>query len=143
MDEAGEYFQKAIDVSKSSYAPSLFGLSMILYRRGEYAQAETLIRQGLSASPNSAAGKYCLGLLQCASGRIADAQRSTLDAMPRSNARRGIPLAHIHEHHDDPYGLLAEVQIYVKLFPHGELQDDVVALRERAQQNLRLSVSSN
>ena len=81
MDEAGEYFQKAIDASKSSYAPSLFGLSMILYRRGDYAQSEALIRQGLLLAPNSAAGKYCLGLVQYSAGRTADAQRSALDAI--------------------------------------------------------------
>lgn len=138
MDKASEYFQKALDASKSSYAPSLFGLSMVLYRRGDYAQSEALIRQGLLLAPNSAAGKYCLGLVQYSSGRIADAQRSALDAI-RLNPNFSdihLLLAHIYQRLHNPDGVLAEVDSYLARAPHGSLESDALALRHHAQQDL-------
>jgi tetratricopeptide (TPR) repeat protein len=141
LDEASQYFQKSIDASKSSYAPSLFGLSMILYRRGEYAQAEVLIRQGLSQAPNSAAGKYCLGLVQYSAGRTADAQRSALDAI-RLNPNFcdiHLLLAHIYQRLHDPDAVLAEVDSYLARAPHGNLEFDALTLRQRAQQDLAIA----
>ena len=138
LDEAGQYFQKAVDASKSSYAPSLFGLSMILYRRGEFVQAEVLIRQGLSLSPNSAAGKYCLGLVQYSLGRTADAQQSALEAIHLDPHLCDIHLllAHIYQRLHDPNGVLAEVNSYLARSPHGNLESDALALRQHAQQDL-------
>jgi tetratricopeptide (TPR) repeat protein len=138
LDAAGEYFQKAIDASKSSYAPSFFGLSMIFYRRGEYAQAEALIRQGLSLAPDSAAGKYCLGLVQYSSGRTTEAQRSALDAIHLNPHLYDIHLllAHIYQRLQNPTGVLAEVDTYLAGAPHGNLASDALALRQRARQDL-------
>lgn len=138
MDEAGKYFQKAIDTSKSSYAPSLFGLSMVLYRQRDYAQAETLIRQGLSLLPNSAVGKYCLGLVQYSTGRIAEAQRSAQDALRLDPHRCDVHLllAHIYQRQHNPNAVLAEVDAYLTLAPDGNLRYDAVALRQRAQQDI-------
>jgi tetratricopeptide (TPR) repeat protein len=138
LDQAGQNFQKAIDASKSSYAPSLFGLSMILYRRGEYAQAEALIRQGLSLTPNSAPGKYCLSLVQYSSGHFAEAQRNALDAI-RLNPNLSdihVLLAHIYQRLHDPNAVLAEVDSYLARAPHGNLEFDALDLRQRAHQEL-------
>lgn len=138
VDKAGEYFQKAIDASKSSYAPALFGLSIVLYRHGEYAQAEFLIRQGLTLNPDSAAGKYCLGLVQYSAGRIADAQRSALDAVRLDPHLCDIHLllAHIYQRLHDPSDVLIEADAYLAHAPHGNLESDALALRQRAQQDL-------
>jgi tetratricopeptide (TPR) repeat protein len=146
LDDAAANFQKSIDLTNGRFAPSLFGLAMILYRRSEFVQAESLIDRGLVAAPGSAVGKYCLGLVQFSAGQLAQSQRSALDALrlDPTLAESHVLLAHIDERHNDPYGVLAEVQLYLKLFPHGDLQEDALALRDRAQHHLaRLSVSLN
>lgn len=119
---------------------------MMLYRRSEFAQAESLIDRGLVAAPGSAIGKYCLGLVQFSLGQLAQSERSALDALrlDPTLAESQVLLAHTHEPRNDPYGVLAEVQLYLKLFPHGDLLEDALAVRDRAQQDLaRFSVSLN
>ena len=146
LDDAAVNFQKSIDLTNGRFAPSLFGLAMILYRRSEFGQAESLIDRGLVAAPASAIGKYCLGLVQFSRSQLSQAQRSGLDALrlDPTLAEAHILLAHVDERRNDPYAVLAEVRIYLKLFPHGELQEDAIALRDRAQQALtQLSVSFN
>jgi len=57
VEDAIREFQKSIELSKNSAAPPLFGLSMILYQRGEFVQAEALAQRGLLVAPSSPIGK--------------------------------------------------------------------------------------
>lgn len=138
IDSSAQAFQKAIDLTNGAFAPSLFGLSMIHYRRAEFLQAESLIRQGLFVEPASAVGKYCLGLVQYSLGRIADAQHSTLEALALDPGETDayVLLAHIHDRQHDPSAVLADIQNYLRLDPHGALQSDALDLLHRAQQIL-------
>jgi len=138
FDAAEENFQKSIDVSKGAFAPSMFGLSMILYRRNDLRHAQALIERGLLLAPGSGLGKYCLGLIQFSLGRLSDAERSALDALRLDAAQTDayLLLAHIHESVKNPEAVIANVQSYLKLSPNHDLQDDAQRLLQRAQHEL-------
>ena len=138
LDAAALDFRKSIDLSNSTFAPSLFGLSMILYQHSRFPEAESLVRTGLYVNSGSAIGKYCLGLVQYSLGRISEALQSALDALGRDPAFADarVLLARIHERQHNPSAVIADVQAYFKLDPRGPLQDEARKLLERAQQNL-------
>ena len=146
LDAAMESFQKSIDLTGGGFAPSLFALSMILYRRADYPQAESLIRRGLVVAPDSAVGKYCLGLVQFSLGRVSEAERSALEALqldPRQ-ADALVLLAWVHERQHNPSAVVTDAQAYLKRDPHGAFHDDAIDLLHRAQQDIsRLSASLN
>jgi tetratricopeptide (TPR) repeat protein len=124
LDAAAQNFQKAIDLSKRSFAPSFFGLSVILYNRSQFAEAERAAQQGLVVEPGSALGQV---------GHSADALR-----INPGLAEAHFLLAHIHErlHHAD--AVITDVDAYFKNTLHDDvsIRTDALALRERAQQDL-------
>jgi len=138
VDAAEENFQKSIDLSKGNFAPSMFGLSMILYRRAEFVQAESLVQRAMLVAPGSGLGKYCLGLIQYSLGRVAEAERTALSAiqLDASETDAYVLLAHVHERLHNPSAVIADVQKYLKLSPNHDLQSDALALLQRAQQNI-------
>jgi tetratricopeptide (TPR) repeat protein len=136
FDAAEEYFQKSIDLSKGSFAPSLFGLAMILYRRADLRHAQDLVERGLLITPGSGLGKYCLGLVQFSLGKLNDAERNALDALRLDAAQTDayLLLAHIHERMQNPEAVIANVRSYFKLSPNRDLQADAERLLQHAQQ---------
>jgi tetratricopeptide (TPR) repeat protein len=146
LDAASQEFQKSIDLTNGGFAPSLFGLSMILYQRADFLKAESLIRRGLLVAPASGVGEYCLGLVQFSLGRVSDAERSALEALELDPAEADahVLLAWIHERQHNPSAVLSDAQAYLKLDPNGALHVDALNLLHRAQQDLlRLSASLN
>jgi tetratricopeptide (TPR) repeat protein len=137
-DAAAADFQKSIDLTNGNFAPSMFALSMILYQRSQFAQAETLIRNALLLAPASGVGKYCLGLVQYALGRLPEADLSAHEALALdpTEADAHVLLARIHTRQHNPSAALAEAQAYLKLEPHGPLQPYALSLLQRAQQDL-------
>jgi tetratricopeptide (TPR) repeat protein len=134
-DAAIENFQKAIDLSKGDFAPSLFALAMILYQRADFQEAERVIQRGLCVSPGSAVGKYCLGMVLFSIGRLAEARRSALEALRLDPAEidAHVLLAHIQEHLHNPDGVIAEARTYLRLSPKGDLEGDAERLLVRAE----------
>ena len=141
VEDAEQEFQKSIELSKGSYAPSLFGLSMILYQRAEFQQAESLIQRGLLVAPSSPVGKYCLGLVQFSLAQIPEAERSALDSVRLDPAQADgdvyLLLARIHERQNDSKAVVADVHTYFRFTRRRTLQADAQTLLERAEQNLR------
>jgi tetratricopeptide (TPR) repeat protein len=137
LDQAAADFQKSIDITKGAFAPSLFGLSMILYRRSEFLDAKLLAERGLDADPTSAVGKYCLGLIQFSLGHLPEAERSALDAIARGGQIDAyLLLAQIHERTNNPAAVLSDVQSYLKLAPSGTLRPEALTLLHHAQLQL-------
>ena len=135
LDDAAQNFEKAIELSKGSFAPSFFSLGMIFYDRAEFVEAQRVMEQGLLADRGSAIGKYCLSLTQYALGRTTDAQRSAIEALRAdpSAADTYLLLAHIHERMQDPGAVVADVEAYFKYTCNDDLRADALGLRERAQ----------
>jgi tetratricopeptide (TPR) repeat protein len=137
LDQAAADFQKSIDLTKGAFAPSLFGLSMILYKRAEFLDAKLLAERGLDADPTSAVGKYCLGLIQFSLGHLPEAERSALDAIARGGQIDAyLLLAQIHARAGNPLAVLTDVQTYLTLAPAGALRPEALSLLESAQLEL-------
>lgn len=137
LDQAAADFQKSIDLTKGAFAPSLFGLSMILYKRAEFFDAKLLAERGLDADPSSAVGKYCLGLIQFSLGHLAEAERSALDAITSGGQIDAyLLLAQIHARAGNPSAVLSDVQTYLKLAPEGALRPEALSLLHRTQLQL-------
>jgi tetratricopeptide (TPR) repeat protein len=137
LDAAEQNFQKSIDLTNGGFAPSLFGLSMVLYRRSDYRHAESLIQRGLLMAPASAVGNYCLGLVQFSLGHISDSERSAMNALKLDpdEADAHLLLAHIHERQHNPFAMLTDAQAYLKIDPNGALHAEALDLLHRAQQD--------
>jgi tetratricopeptide (TPR) repeat protein len=138
LDAAAQNFQKAIDLTGGTSAPSMFGLAVILYRESEFANAEKLIREGLLLQPGSAPGKYCLGLVQFSVGRVNDAEQSAAEALALDPGETDayVLLARIHEAKRNATAELADAQNYLRLSPNGALRPAAVELVQRARQAL-------
>jgi tetratricopeptide (TPR) repeat protein len=146
LDAAAQNFQKSVDLTNGGFSPSLFGLSMVLYQRSDFHQAESLIRRGLLVAPASGVGYYCIGLVQFSLGRISDAERSAMEALKLDpdEADAHVLLARIHERQHNPSAVLTDAQAYLKLDPNGALHADALDLLHRAQQDIsRVSASLN
>lgn len=128
-------FQKAIDLSNAGFAPSLYGLAMLLYRNKDRGAAELLVQRALVLEP-SAAGKYCLGTIQFALGRISEAERRTHEAIDLDPGLGDsyFLLARIHEAQQNPSATIDDVRTYFHLSPNGSMKADALALLHRAQQ---------
>jgi tetratricopeptide (TPR) repeat protein len=134
IDDAAKYFQKAIDLSNASHVPSLYGLAMIHYRNNEFAQAEPLLQRAMVLQP-SVAGKYCLGSIQFALGRPAEAERSAREAL-QLNPDMADPyflLARIHESQKNPTATIDDIRNYLRLAPNGAMKPEALAILSRAQ----------
>jgi tetratricopeptide (TPR) repeat protein len=134
-DAAAQNFQKSIDLAGSAYAPSLYGLAMVLYSQAQFAQAEPLAVRAFALEP-SAAGKVGLGVVQLAIGHLSDAERSAYDAIQLNPA---LPdayflLAKIHDSQHLPSAVVVDLQMFLKLAPHDSLSAAAKALLSRAQQ---------
>ena len=131
-------FQKSIELSNGGYAPSQFALAMVLCEKKEFREAERLIQNGLAMEPGSAIGKYFLAVVQFALNRTPEAEKSAQDALWRNanQAEAYILLAKIHERNHDPYAVMAEVAAYLKLDPHGPLENEASKLLQRARQEI-------
>jgi len=133
---AEEDFQKSIDLTKGGYAPSLFALAMILCERQDFHQAERLIENGLVDDPGSSMGEYFLGLVQFAQNRNGEAEKNARAALWRNpnQADAHLLLAKIYEGSHNPHEVIAEASTYLKLNPHGPLEEQARQLIQRAQQ---------
>jgi tetratricopeptide (TPR) repeat protein len=102
--EAGQAFQKTIDLTGGGYAPADFLMGLILCQMRQFRQAEVVIQKGLELEPGSALGKVFLGWTQFALNRPAEAERSAQQALFR---KADLPeayylLAQIHHAHITP-----------------------------------------
>ena len=142
---AEEDFQKSIDLTNGGYAPSEFAMAIILCQRQQFQQAARLIQNGLAMDPGSALGKYFLGLVQFALDQPAEAEKSAHEALWRcaNQADAHILLAKILEASHNPRAAIAEVAAYLKLDPHGPLENEATQLRNRAQHDLDRQPAAN
>jgi len=140
-DAAGENFQKSINLTGGRFAPSMFGLAAVLYRQSDFRGAERLVREGLLLQPNSATGKYCLGLVQYSMGRIAEAERSAQEALALDpdETEAYVLLGWVHDVAHNPAAELKDAQTYLKLAPNGAQKANALEQVRRAQQALALT----
>jgi tetratricopeptide (TPR) repeat protein len=141
FDAAEEDFQRSINLTGGKFAPSIFGLAMVLYCQADFPGAERLIREGLLLQPGSATGKYGMGLVQFSMGRIAEAERNAQEALALdpSESDAYVLLGWVHEKAHNHAAELKDAQTYLKQAPNGTLRADALEQVRRAQQALALA----
>jgi tetratricopeptide (TPR) repeat protein len=120
--EAEQAFQKAIDLTKGSFAPPQFGLGAILCQKADFAQAEMLLHRAVDLDPGSAVGKYYLAWAQFGLNRLIEAERTLQQAVLRSAnfPQAYLLLARIHQRQHNLPGALADLESYLKIEPRKE-----------------------
>src|SRR5260370_14224926 len=80
-EEAAQAFQQAIDLSGGHYAWAQFALGLLLCRRGEYAEANTIIREGLARDGRQATGHLFFTVALFHLNRLEEAEKSAREAL--------------------------------------------------------------
>jgi tetratricopeptide (TPR) repeat protein len=134
-EEAAQAFQKAIDLSGGHYAWAQFALGLLLCRRGEYAEAETVIRQGLDKDGGSATGHLLLSLALFRLSRLEEAEKSAQEALwwKPGFALAYLVLADVHGQRGEYARQLQNLDAYLKLEPNGPASKQVREFREVVQ----------
>src|SRR6266849_6136310 len=131
-EEAAQAFHKAIDLSAGHYARAQFTLGWLLCRRGEYTEAETVIRKGLDVDGSPAAGHFFLSVALLRLNRLEESEKSAREALLR---RPGFALAYLVladvNGYRREYGMqLHDLDAYLKLEPDGAASKRVREVRE-------------
>jgi tetratricopeptide (TPR) repeat protein len=134
-EDAAQAFQKAIDLSGGRYAWAQFALGLLLCRRGEYAEAETVIRKGLDADGSAATGHLFLSLALFRLNRLEEAEKSAREALLRKPALAFpyLVLADVHGRRGEYARQLQNLDAYLKLEPDGPASKRVREVREVVQ----------
>ena len=131
-EEAAQAFQKAIDLSGGRYAWAQFARGLLLCRRGEYTEAETVIRKGLDVDGSPATGHLFLSVALFHLNRLEEAEKSAREALLRKPgfAWAYLMLADVHARRGE-YGMqLHDLDAYLKLEPDGPASRPVREIRE-------------
>ena len=143
IPEAEEAFRKSIELSGGRYAHPLLALGAILDGQRKFAEAASVVRQGLQLEPDSWTGHYYLGMALFGLNRLQDAEKSAREALSRNadfpNAQ--LLLADIHLRRQDYRAVLADLDKYLKLVPQGETSEWAKSVRESAYRRIVASES--
>src|SRR5712692_3559192 len=131
-EEAAQAFQRAIDLSGGRYAWAQFAVGLLLCRRGEYAEANTIIREGLEVDGRSATGHLFLSVALFHLNRLEEAEKSAREALLRKPgfALAYLMLADVHGRRGEYARQLQNLDAYLKLEPDGPASKRVREVRE-------------
>jgi Tfp pilus assembly protein PilF len=134
-EEAAQAFQKAIELSGGRYAWAQFALGLLLCQRGEYADAVTVIRQGLDQDGGSATGHLFLSVALFRLDRPEEAEKSAQEALLRKPgfALAYLVLADVHGRRGEYARQLQNLNTYLSLEPDGPASKRVREIREVVQ----------
>jgi tetratricopeptide (TPR) repeat protein len=131
-EEAAQAFQRAIDLSGGHYAWAQFAVGLLLCRRGEYAEANTIIREGLEVDGGSATGHLFLSVALFHLNRLEEAEKSAREALLRKPgfAWAYLVLADVHGRRGEYARQLQNLDAYLKLEPDRPASKQVREVRE-------------
>jgi predicted Zn-dependent protease len=136
--DAEAAFQKAIELSKNSYADADFGLAAIFSDRGRFKESEQLSRHGLELQPDVWRGYFELARALDGMGHTREAEQNGLEARKMNPTFSGIyiVLANIHlELHNDN-ALVEDLNAYLRLDPSGPFAAQAKDLRTKTEKLL-------
>jgi tetratricopeptide (TPR) repeat protein len=134
-EEAAQAFQKAIDLSGGRFSWAQFALGLLLCKRGEYPEAEAVIRKGLDVDGSSAKGHLFLSLALFRLNRLEEAEKSAREALLR-NPGLALPylvLADVHARRGEYAMQVHDLDAYLKLEPDGPATRQVREIRAVVQ----------
>lgn len=129
-------FRKAIELSDDTYGEAEIGLGREVLGRGDFSQAERMLRRGLELKPDAWAGHYELARALVGENLIAEAQKSAEEARTLAPNVAVVYelLAVIHFREKDYAALLADLDAYIKLDPDSGEGQRAKALRAQVIQ---------
>jgi hypothetical protein len=136
--DAEAAFQKAIELSKDSYAEADFGLAAIYSDHGRFKESEQLSRNGIELQPDVWRGYFELSRALDGLGRFGEAEQNALEARKKNPTFSGIyiVLANIHlELHNDN-ALVDDLNDYLRLDPAGPFAAQARDLRAKTEKML-------
>lgn len=141
-EEAQQAFQKSINASGGHYPEPHFGLSVLLCNQQHFIEAEPIIRKALELAPGFGPGHFILAWDQLGLNRPDEAEKSARQALLQDPglAPAHLLLADIYDRRTDYSAVLAELDVYLRLVPHGELSDQVRSVRQSLKRKLARSV---
>ena len=136
--QARRAFESSIELSKGRYAPSQFGLGIVLSMQKDFAGAEEAVRAGLDTYPTDAAGNFALAWVHFRAGHLLDAEKSARQAILSNPnlADAYLLLAQVHLRQSDLTALVSDVDAYLRLDPEGAHNAQARAVRAEAEQLL-------
>ncbi len=131
-------FRKSIELSAGRYAPPQSGLSLVLFFEKQFAEAEAVAQVDLQLDPTDSTGHYALASVYLATNRLAEAEKSALQAILHRPAFpvAYILLAQIHQHQNNPAAVVADLDAYLKLDPDSPRSAKVKSIRAETQNAL-------
>ena len=135
MEEAEQAAQTTIDLTGGRFALADFLMGVVLGKKQEFQQAEIVIQRGLDVDPGSALGELFLGWMQFDLNQTSDAERSAQKALFRKAdlAEAFYLLAQVHYREHRRWEMIADLQNFLKLDPHGPDSDVARSLLTREQ----------
>jgi tetratricopeptide (TPR) repeat protein len=137
--DAESSFRKSIELSGGRYATPHFGLGLILcIDRKQFAEAETLIRDGLDLDPADGSGHFALAWVLFTVARFPEAEQSAREAVryKPAFAEPYLLLAQIHLRQNNQSAAIEDLDGYLKLDPDSPRSARVKAARAEAQRAL-------
>lgn len=136
--DAETAFQKAIELSKDSYAEADFGLAAIFSDGRRFKESEQLSSHGIELQPDVWRGYFELARALDGLGRFGEAEQNALEARKKNPTFSGIyiVLANIHlELHNDN-ALVEDLTAYLRLDPAGPFAAQAKDLRTKTEKVL-------
>jgi tetratricopeptide (TPR) repeat protein len=144
-EEAETAFRKAIELSDGRYAPPLFALGLTLSTLGQHADAEAVVRAGLTLEPMDAAGQFTMAWVEYSAQKVGDAEKSAREAVRRSPnfAMAYLLLGQIHRRQNNLPALVEDLNAFLRLDPNGPRSPSARAVLAAAERSLQRSETAS
>ena len=130
--------RKAIELSGDTYAEADFVLGSLLLDQNHTDEGERVIRHGLDVDPVAWLGHYELGRALLNSNKVADAEKSAMQAralQPKAPVVYRL-LANIHIRERNSAALLEDLDSYIKLDPDSPAGSRAKQMRDQVQKSM-------
>jgi Flp pilus assembly protein TadD len=145
--EAERHFRKSVELSHKRYPDANIALGSLLLQRGEKAEGESLLREGLAGNPRSWPGQFALGEFEMNRGHVepalAAAERAAKLAPNQPIVYRLLAVIHMRQRNYS--ALLADLDAYLLLDPDsaaGKRAKELRAQTEKQVANAEATVSA-
>ena len=137
-DDAQAALQRALDLTGGRDAKPHFALGLLLCERGNFGDAERIVRRGLELDPTSWRGHLALGQVLFDAKRFEEAEREAQEAAIRKPdlSVAYLILANVHLHKRNYAMVLKDLDAFLKLEPRGATSDVARAIRAASQRFL-------
>jgi len=133
--EAAAAFSSAIRVSDGQFAKGYFALALVLCKEGNFSEADTLAKTGLSLEPSATLGELALGWAELGLGRLSIAEKALREALAQKADVREARLLLLETHRRESKlpELVEDVDAYLKLDASSAMSGQLRKLRDEAQ----------